>query len=267
MLVLFQLCGVFLSGVLQLGGHRCCFIVLICHILPFWTSNWEEYCTGVMRFGLIGITEGQGLIIFLLALTGAIGVDSWNTPLAIPAWVRDNAPALLAPTFAEPMEAKFVVVFLGLIGVLYQSTSSLHSVYKYQREALHSQDTSNAKTFNKAKRMFVHHMLFLCLGCAWVCAPSSVFFQEHPRLILLTIGMLFGYQVVSSLWQRIYIRAHPNNSAHFTSCAALAASIAALHHASFCPLPSVQMGPKVQMIRDSLLLLFCSDVDSFGRCS
>ena len=68
------------------------------------------------------------------------------------------------------------------------------SVYSYNR--LHAQERTASKVYNKAKRMFAHHLVFLALGMAWVCAPST-FFPEHPRFILLTIGMLFGYQVVS----------------------------------------------------------------------
>lgn len=68
------------------------------------------------------------------------------------------------------------------------------SVYSYNR--VHAQERTASKVYNKAKRMFAHHLVFLALGMAWVCAPSS-FFPEHPRIILLTIGMLFGYQVVS----------------------------------------------------------------------
>lgn len=74
-----------------------------------------------------------------------------------------------------------------------QVFSSCMSVYTYNRA--HATERTTSKVYNKAKRMFAHHLVFLALGMAWVCAPSS-FFPEHPRIILLTIGMLFGYQVV-----------------------------------------------------------------------
>lgn len=182
-------------GVLQLGGHKAGFIVLLCHILPFWTSNWEEYCTGVMRFGVIGITEGQYLIIVLLFITGLMGSEKWNVPLSsLPMdWLRANAPGFLKPSFSEPMETKFIAVFLGLVGVLYQVTSSCISVWQYH--SLHSEEVRVERRYTKAKRIFVHHCCFLTVGAAWVWAPSP-FFAEHTRIILLTISMLFGYQVV-----------------------------------------------------------------------
>ena len=114
------MCGIFMCGVLGLGGHKASSIVLLLHILPFYTSNWEEYCTGVMRFGLVGITEGQLLIVGLLAFTGYIGVDAWNAPVDLPAWMAEWAPAVLKPSFQQPMEAKFILVFVGAAGVLYQ---------------------------------------------------------------------------------------------------------------------------------------------------
>jgi ethanolaminephosphotransferase len=190
---LFQLCGIFMSSTLQLGSHRSAAIVLFLHILPFYTSNWEEYCTGVMRFGAIGITEGQLLICFLLAITGYIGVDAWNTPIPLPSWLLAYSPAVLKPSFSEPMECKFILIFIGTLGVLYQVFSSSMSVWEYH--TLHSEERKTKKIYNKAKRMFAHYLLFMLAGVAWVFSPSK-FMQEHPRIILLTIGVLFGYQVV-----------------------------------------------------------------------
>lgn len=57
-------------SVMQLGSHPAGIVILLIHILPFFVSNWEEYVTGYMRFGLIGITEGQLFICFILFITG-----------------------------------------------------------------------------------------------------------------------------------------------------------------------------------------------------
>lgn len=185
-----------MSSVLQLGSHRACAVVLFLHILPFYTSNWEEYCTGVMRFGMIGITEGQLLICFLLALTGYVGSDYWNTRLPLPDWLAEYAPSVLAPSFREPMEAKFVLVAVGALGVGYQLVSSCLSVWEHQRA--HAQRCASARIYNKAKRMFAHYLAFCAAGVCWVAAPGS-FYAQHPRIVLLTVGMLFGYQVVRKL--------------------------------------------------------------------
>jgi ethanolaminephosphotransferase len=189
-----------MCSTLHLGGHRASAIVLLLHILPFYTSNWEEYCTGVMRFGLIGITEGQLFIIFLLAFTGVVGVDTWDDAIPIPAWLSSNAPEFLKPSFAQPMEAKFILVFVGTVGVLYQVYSSCMSVWEYH--SIHHEERRTKKIYNKAKRMFAHHCLFLAGGISWIFAPSP-FFAEHPRLVLLTIGTLFGYQVSRLIISRV----------------------------------------------------------------
>ena len=194
------LCGIFISTVLQLGSHRASAIVLVLHILPFYTSNWEELTTGVMRFGVIGITEGQLFICALLAITGYIGVDAWNTRVELPKFLADYAPSVLKPSLSEPMEYKFILIALGTVGVMYQVISSAMSVWEYH--TLHAEERRTAKIYMKAKRMYAHFILFMSAGMAWVWAPSR-FFEEHSRIVLLTIGILFGYQVSRLIISRV----------------------------------------------------------------
>lgn len=184
-----------MCSVLQLSNHYSTFIVLYIHILPFFISNWEEYCTGVMRFGVIGITEGQLLIVVLCAITGAVGPEFWSRPVDlsfIPLSYFDS-PNHLVP-------AKFVLIFTALFGVAYQVTSSLHSVYEYQHQ--HPADKHLKKIYQHARWIILHFFTFICLSSAWVFAPNN-FMTEHPRLILLTIGVLFGYQVSRLLISRV----------------------------------------------------------------
>jgi len=98
------------------------------------------------------------------------------------------------------MERKFLLVAVGTLGVLYQVASSCLSVWEYH--AAHRAERRTKKVYNKAKRMFSHHCLFLVCGLSWIFAPSP-FFAEHPRLVLLTIGTLFGYQVSRLIISRV----------------------------------------------------------------
>jgi hypothetical protein len=153
-----------------------------------------------MRFGAIGITEGQLFICFLLAFTGYIGVGAWNTPIDLPRWMAAYAPASLKQTFTDPMECKFILIGLAFCGVLYQVFSSCMSVWAYHRA--HREERKTAKIYDKAKRMFTHHLAFQAAGVAWVFSPST-FFAEHPRIVLLTVGLLFGYQVSRLIISRV----------------------------------------------------------------
>jgi len=201
------LCGIFMSSCLGVDDPRQAFIVLVLHILPFYTSNWEEYCTGVMRFGIIGITEGQLFICILLALTGWIGVDAWSSTILPPKWLVDSvAPQWLAPHLHAPLARRQILIVLGCVGVVYQVLSSMMSVWEYH--SLHRQKRAAEKIYNKAKRMFAHYIFFMLLAAAWIWAPSPFVWQRR-RIILMTVGLLFGLQVSRLIISRVTSDPYP----------------------------------------------------------
>lgn len=118
----------------------------------------------------------------------------WEGSFTVPQWFVGLMPYSVHPSFKEPMEVKFALIFLASIGVVYQLLSSFASVYEYH--VLHRQERQTKKVYKKAKRMLTHYLLFTAAAVALLFAPHT-FAREHPRILYLIVGLLFGYQVVS----------------------------------------------------------------------
>lgn len=65
------------AAMLKSGG-RFGVIVLLIHCGPFFIANWEEFQTGEMRFGKIGVTEAQLIEITCFLTTAIFGQDFWT---------------------------------------------------------------------------------------------------------------------------------------------------------------------------------------------
>lgn len=66
--------GTCMAGVLQTGVTLFAAVIMLAVVVPFFAANWEESHTHHMRFGALGVTEGQLLIIsvyFVTAFKGA----------------------------------------------------------------------------------------------------------------------------------------------------------------------------------------------------
>lgn len=185
------LCGIIMCSNFQYSGNVHAVVLYFIHLIPFFLSNWEEYCTGFMRFGLIGVSEGQLTIVLLLAISGIFGPNVWLQTLNLP--------------FFGPTEYRYCATYLALSGLVYQATSSIYYAYDYWQEHKKEDAQSGGKLkkwYKNALKIFLFYCFFVIVAVAWTNAPST-FFAEHPRLLFIIVGQLFGYQVSRLIISRV----------------------------------------------------------------
>jgi len=167
------LSGVFVSALCQTGATWLALAVFLMHIVPFFVSNWEETQTGMMRFGAIGVTEGQFLIIFIMLLSAVTGSWIWSYKFVV---------------LGHSLRVVHFFVGVGLFGLIFAMWDTAVVVRRYWA----SNPTVDS---TKGKWALAQFFLLVGLGTAWICATYHTVFQTHPALIFLTIGFLFCYLV------------------------------------------------------------------------
>lgn len=161
--------GIFVSGVVQFGGSTESLIIMYMHIIPFYVSNWEESCTGMMRFGLLGVTEGQFLVMSILLSTGIFGPSVWLTNVY------------------NGIQARHILMFLGSIGGIYQTITSTYHIYEFVRDG----KITAMQAFYPATQ----YLITVILSTSYALSPYSSLFDQHPYVVLLIVGCIFGYQI------------------------------------------------------------------------
>lgn len=170
--------GIFVAATVQAGPTLVSFVFLMMILIPFFAANWEESVTSVMRFGIVGVTEGQFIVMGVELMTGILGPELWSKYLF---------PDILGMPKVLPWLSLYtVVVGTCMIGGLYQLTSSIVEVRRWYK-AHPNEDKSQAIV------AFVQFHVVVALTALWVLAPSGAM-VAHPRLLLCTIGALCSYQ-------------------------------------------------------------------------
>jgi len=56
------------------------FVLFVAAQFAFWTSNWTEYNTGILKtnVGQFGVTESEMITMVIHILTGIFGQNVWN---------------------------------------------------------------------------------------------------------------------------------------------------------------------------------------------
>jgi len=169
--------GIFVAATVQAGPSLMSYVFLHMIVVPFFAANWEESCTSVFRFGVVGVTEGQFLVMGVELLTGLIGPDLWT-------W---RVGELMGhPKLMPWLTVHDAVVIAACCGGAYQLVSSVVEVCRYYR-------AHPTESREQAITSFVEFFTVVLLGGAWVMAPSGVM-QLHPRCLLLVVGALCSYQ-------------------------------------------------------------------------
>jgi ethanolaminephosphotransferase len=152
---------------LQMGAGPLSLFVMLNLVVPFFFAQWEEYHTGTMELGYVGVTEGQLVGMLVYALSAALGVDFWLGDLfALGGW-----------TFR--VHHIFALVSLG--GNLATSLASFYNV------AAHcARNGGGAKALSQALPM----VMLVGAVCAWARASPADVLAEHPHLFLVTLGFL-----------------------------------------------------------------------------
>jgi len=123
-----------------------------------------------MRFGLLGVTEGQFLVMAILLSTGIFGADVWKTPVY--QWIQ----------------ARHVLMVCGSVGGIYQAITSIKHVFEY----IHSKKIP----FSNAMYPIIQFTITMILCTFYALSPyDPLLFAHHPYVILLIFGCVFGYQI------------------------------------------------------------------------
>lgn len=103
--------------------------------MAFWTSNWSEHHTGILRtkVGQFGVTEGEYTLVLVHFLTGLFGQNMWKiTALDIlPAslsYLKDDHP-LLNYVYTEQLGTLVIHGFAVsiMINIIYIVITTLYS--------------------------------------------------------------------------------------------------------------------------------------------
>lgn len=169
--------GIFVAATVQCGPTLTSFIMMNMIVVPFFAANWEESITHVMRFGMVGVTEGQFIVMGVELFTGLLGADVWFTRIF---------PDILGIDMVTSFDLFTLVIGVSAIGATYQCVSSVYTVFKFYRQ--HPEESREQGIVS-----FIQFFVVLGFGFAWVLAPSG-FYPSHPRIILTVTGMLASYQ-------------------------------------------------------------------------
>ena len=167
------LTGIFMAATVSFGPTVQTFACYLVIVVPFFVSNWEESCTGVMRFGIVGVTEGQFTVMGALVLTGLLGPHIWEIPF-------------VSNSSLEFLTLRTVFLTIGLSGGVYQVISSVLSVTNYC--SAHHQ--SPVPYFLQ----LIQFIFMLVVSFVWVIAPTNLY-VTYPRVLLLNSGLMMCYMV------------------------------------------------------------------------
>lgn len=210
------LTALILCATMQTGATSLAIVLFFLTIIPFFMSNWEESNTGVMRFGVVGVTEAQFLIMIILLVTAFFGPGIWHKRLYLP---------ILGCYFT----VRILLVWCSICAVLHQSfvaISVVFSHYDYRWKEINKinkgnatsatdnsatkdvkvNETDNSKTkdnqvsnFHQQADQAVNQLnqFFIFVACSsfWLWTVYNNLFQEMPQLIFATIGCWFALQV------------------------------------------------------------------------
>ncbi len=101
--------GIFVAATVQTGSNAWAMFVVLVHTIPFFLVNWEESVTGFMRFGIVGVTEGQFFVMGLELITAYYGPAIWNAEIAF-----------LSNLTGYKITSFMIAVVFGITGVVFQ---------------------------------------------------------------------------------------------------------------------------------------------------
>jgi phosphatidylglycerophosphate synthase len=161
------LIGYMMAATLQTGATFTAFLLFALLTIPFYVANWEASVTNVMNFGLLGVTEGQLMLITIFIVTGTFGQDIWRLPV----FERELKDLLLA---------------LAAFASLYACLCAIGHVWDiHERRGV-------------ACRRILQFALLVLLFAVWTYSsaqvPSSLF-NTMPRVYMGIFSILFCYQV------------------------------------------------------------------------
>lgn len=159
------------------------FITLCVALIPFYLAHWEEYYCGELILGYFDNPTEAEVLFMIIGLVSAIGTPFvWTTHL----FYIHNYDITLN---------RFVILasILGMISTV------ARNVMKVIRSKSHRPGVTLPVVFAE----LIPIVTLVILSVSWVIASPQLLTEEHPRLMLITIGFTFAYLVTRLIVQRI----------------------------------------------------------------
>lgn len=150
---------------------------MISILTTFYLAQWEEYYTGTLTLGYVGVTEGQLSAIAIYLTTAYFGVSFWTTELHLFGW---------------KLTYGCIPMFITIASVIPTALSNFKEVIQHHLKG--SGVVGIGIAFWKAVPVFIYSYAFLAWGL-----KSDIYFN-HPHLFIITYGFL-----VSNLVGRIVL--------------------------------------------------------------
>nr|CCA20429.1 CDPalcohol phosphatidyltransferase putative [Albugo laibachii Nc14] len=168
------------AATVQFGGGFGTFFLLSSLCTTFYLAQWEEYHTGIMTCGngVIGVTEGQFLLIGVHLIAAVFGSELYAQPIF-------QSQKLGSVTFATALlvalVASNVLLVLGNIAHVLQNAQQIPS------------DELGHKQVSKllACIQLIPVALVTILSWLWISGPNEAQYREFPLLFLGPIGILY----------------------------------------------------------------------------
>eukprot|EP00474_Spongospora_subterranea_P009222 CRZ09680.1 hypothetical protein [Spongospora subterranea] len=145
--------------------------LFVVSVLPFYMANWEEYQTGIMRFGKLGVTEAQHIIIAMMLTSALFGPQIWKATVFGWEWRQIWLTIATAGSGFSTVE--------NVLHVFCQNTSQLLPS--------HSRSVAVAQVLQFAS--------FVILTVLWMLSPQQAILFKYPFLSLVTAGASFSYMI------------------------------------------------------------------------
>lgn len=160
------------------------FLIFIVTQIAFWTSNWSEHHTGILRtkVGQFGVTEGEYTLVIVHFLTGLFGQDFWRVTAA------DFLPAsLLAHKETHPLLNHILTSDLGTVIIHgFAISISIMIVYMILRTLYVAQDRTQA----------IGEFFSICLLAVMELTWSTfTIYELYNGVILTNFGIIASFLI------------------------------------------------------------------------
>ncbi|MCJ8736262.1 hypothetical protein PDJAM_G00256930 [Pangasius djambal] len=164
----------------------------------FFCAHWQTYVSGTLRFGIVDVTEVQVAIIIMYLMSAFGGVSLWETTLPVLGIKLQTFP------------------ILGIIG------GFLLSTYNYFLVILSGGVGKNGSTVADTSVLSpgLHIGLILTLAFIIFKKSSSLLFEHHPCLYILTFGM-----VVAKISNKLVVAHMTRSELHLSDTAFIGPSL------------------------------------------
>eukprot|EP00756_Hemistasia_phaeocysticola_P007041 Hpha_TRINITY_DN14101_c0_g2::TRINITY_DN14101_c0_g2_i1::g.10583::m.10583/K00993/EPT1; ethanolaminephosphotransferase len=165
-------------SVLQFNATWQAYLMWMMTTSAFFFNTWEEWFVGSLDLPLInGPNEGLIVVCIMFLWTAAMGPEWWNGPAVFDLDRREFALAAYSG--------------MSICTVLGNVVKTLNAVYVIRTGSKDSTAVQRqAATRGIALTRTIPFVVMVCTGLLWVLYSPTNVFARHPRVMLLSLGML-----------------------------------------------------------------------------